>query len=290
MSVQRTTEEMNETTSFAYGSNNYSTTEITRIVETTSSPEDLTIMSIIMNTEANISSITGYANVPLLPLSKACAPLVGIIHDILSLVQTAINETPEVPPDGLTIDESAAIRLYTMQWPNPHSSLYKMLNCAFKMGNRNELQPYFKYLKLFLTALVKLQFVPPQTVWRGVTSDLSGAFPTDKVVTWWRFSSCTTRMPVLENDNFLGNTGPRTLFSIETINGRSIRAHSHFATEDEILLLPGTRMIVQSQLNPAPDLHIIHLKQIIPKETLLELPFKGISNIFNHGFIFCFKI
>jgi len=24
---------------------------------------------------------------------------------------------------------------------------------------------------------------------------------------------------------------------------------------------PGTQMIVQSQLNPAPDLHIIHLKQ-----------------------------
>ena len=242
------------------------------------------------NIENNLSPIVGYANMRLLPLAKACVPLVGIVYNISRFVEIAINETPEVPPDGLTIDESAAIRLYTMQWPNPHSSLYKMLNCAFKMGNRNELQPYFKYLKVLLTALVKLQCVPQQTVWRGVTSDLSGAFPPDTVVTWWRFSSCTTRMPVLENDNFLGNTGPRTLFSIETINGRSIRAHSHFATEDEILLLPGTRMIVQSQLNPAPDLHIIHLKQIIPKETLLELPFKGISNIFNHGFIFCFKI
>jgi hypothetical protein len=36
------------------------------------------------------------------------------------------------------------------------------------------------------------------------------------------------------------NVGTRTRFSIEIINGRTIRSHSHFTTEDEILLLPGT--------------------------------------------------
>ena len=59
-----------------------------------------------------------------------------------------------------------------------------------------------------------------------------------------------------------------------------MHAHSYFMTEDEVLLLPGTQMVVQSQLNPASDLHIIHLKQVIPKETLLELPFKGIYWIY----------
>ena len=83
---------------------------------------------------------------------------------------------------------------------------------------------------------------------------------------------------------YLGNTGDRTLFSVETINGRTIRAHSQFSTEDEILLLSGTQMIVQSQLSPAPDLHIIHLKQVIPEETLLEPPFDGNSYILNHFF------
>jgi hypothetical protein len=80
---------------------------------------------------------------------------------------------------------------------------------------------------------------------------------------------------VLENNIYLGQTGNRTLFSVETINGRTIRAHSHFANEDEILLFPGTRMIVQSQFSPAPDLHLIHLKQMRPKEVLLEPPFEG---------------
>jgi hypothetical protein len=80
---------------------------------------------------------------------------------------------------------------------------------------------------------------------------------------------------------YLGNTGERTLFSVEVINGRTVSAHSHFVTEDEILLLPGTHMVVQSQLSPASDLHIIHLKQIKPEQTLLEPPFEGILNIFN---------
>lgn len=67
---------------------------------------------------------------------------------------------------------------------------------------------------------------------------------------------------------YLANAGERTLFSIEVINGRTIRAHSYYDLEDEILLLPGTRLEVQSQLRPAPGLQIIHLKQIKPTETL----------------------
>jgi hypothetical protein len=54
--------------------------------------------------------------------------------------------------------------------------------------------------------------------------------------------------------------------------------------EDEILLLPGTHMIVQSQFSPAADLHIIHLKQVKPEEILLEPPFEGNFNILNHFF------
>ncbi|CAF2383766.1 unnamed protein product [Rotaria sp. Silwood2] len=188
----------------------------------------------------------------------------------------ALDETPKEPPDGLTTDESAAIRLYTIEWEGPHQSLYFMLNHTLKNSDREHLRPYFKYMKLFLTGLVKLPCSPPLIVWRGVTKNLSAEFPPGTPVIWWAFSSCTTQLTVLENNMYLGNSGDRTLFSVEAINGRTIRNHSHFVTEDEILLLPGTYMIVQSQLNPAPDLHIIHLKQIIPKEVLLKPPFKGI--------------
>ncbi|CAF3694643.1 unnamed protein product [Rotaria sp. Silwood1] len=224
--------------------------------------------------DTDFAPIVEYAQEPLLPLSEACVPLIDILHDLSVYVQLALDETPESPPDGLTVDESAAIRLYTIEWERPHRSLYSMLNYTLKNANREELRPYFKYLKLFLTALVKIPCVPPLTVWRGVTKNLSAEFPPGTLVTWWSFSSCTTSLTVLENNMYLGNTGARTLFSVEAINGRTVSAHSHFVTEEEILLLPGTHMIVQSQLSPAPDLYIIHLKQVIPVQTLLEPPFE----------------
>jgi hypothetical protein len=188
----------------------------------------------------------------------------------------ALHETPEHPLDGLTIDESAAIRLYTIEWESPHRSLYSMLNHTLKKDTREHLRPYHKYLKLFLTALIKLPCVPYQTVWRGVTKNLSLEFLPGTQVTWWGFSSCTTETAVLESDIYLGTTGDRTLFSVEAINGRTVRAHSHFVTEDEILLLPGTRMIVQSKFSPAADLHVVHLKQVRPEVMLLEPPFESI--------------
>jgi hypothetical protein len=252
-----------------------------RAVEVITVGQNLTTTDVNIDTETDLGPIVGYAKEPLLPLVKACAPLASIIHNLWFYVQLALHETPEEPSNGLTIDESASIRLYTIEWQRPHRSLYSMLNDTLKTVDRNDLRPYFKYLKLFLTALAKLPCIPSQTVWRGVTEDLRMDFPPGNLVTWWAFSSCTRTMAVLD-DMYLGHRGPRTLFSVEAINGRTISAHSHFVNEDEILLLPGTHMVVQSRLNPAPDLYIIHLKQAIPKETLLELPFEGILNIFNH--------
>jgi hypothetical protein len=229
--------------------------------------------------DADLGPVIGYAEEPLLPLAEACAPLIDIIHDMLVYVQMALDETPAEPPDGLTIDESAAIRLYTIEWARPHRSLYSMLNRTLKKDSREHLRPYFRYMKLFLTALVKIPCIPQSTVWRGVTKNASAEFPPGTPVTWWAFSSCTTELTVLESNMYLGNAGSRTLFSVEAINARSVRAHSYFDTEDEVLLPPGTHMIVQSQFSPAPDLHIIHLKQVKPDEILLEPPFEGNFNI-----------
>jgi hypothetical protein len=255
-----------------------------RVVEGSIEHPSLKMTNIIDNIQTDLGPIIGYAEEPLLPLLNACIPLIGIIHNLMFYVKMALDETPKEPPDGLTIDESAAIRLYTIEWSESHQSLYLMLNRTLKREARENLRPYFKYLKLLLTALVKLPSVPQLTVWRGVNRDFSAEFPPGTPVTWWAFSSCTAALTVLENNIYLDSTGKRTLFSVEAINGRSIGAHSHFITEDEILLLPGTRMIVKSQLSPAPDLHVIHLKQVIPTEVLLEPPFEGMFDVFNHLF------
>ena len=229
-----------------------------------------------------LQPITGYAREPLLPVEEACKPLESIIPQLSTYVWIA-KENSKTPQDGLTQDESAAIHLYTMEWDETldgkNASLYAQLNRTLRLADRTKLRPWFRYLKLFLTGLAKIPPVPHQTIWRGVKKDHSAEYVANSRVSWWAFSSCTTSLEVLESDLYLGNTGTRTLFSIEAINGRSVRSHSYFQVEDEILLLPGTYFEVKSQFNPAPDLHIIHLRQQRPPHDLLEPPFEGIFSI-----------
>ncbi|CAF3923207.1 unnamed protein product [Rotaria sp. Silwood2] len=151
-----------------------------------------------------VGSIIGYAEEPLLPLADACIPLIPIIFNILAYVSTALEHTPDYPSDGLTRDESASIFLYTTEWKDEHRSLYSALNETLRTADPEQLQPWFKYLKLLLTALVKIPFAPQQTVWRGIRKDLRLEFPRGTSVIWWSFSSCTTTLPVLENDLYLG--------------------------------------------------------------------------------------
>lgn len=223
----------------------------------------------------DLFSIIGYAQEPLLSLTEACEPLIPIIDNISDYVSFAVTNTPNEPAHGLTRDQSASIRLYTMEWANRHDSLYFILNKTLQSKNQEDLRPWHKYFKLFLTALVRIPCEPVQTVWRGVRVDASEDFPSGTNVTWWRFSSCTKMLSLLESDVYLGDIGRRTLFSIEIFNGRDISSHSHFVREDEILLLPGTYLEVLTHLSQTSGLRIIHLKQKIPNITLLEPPFKG---------------
>ena len=231
---------------------------------------------LIQDSDEHGTPLIGYAQEPLLPLSAACIPLIHIVHNILIYVSIALENTKKRPSNGLTRDESAAIRLYTMEWSGEHKSLYYVLNRTLCGANREDLRPWFKYLKLFLTALAKIPCASPRTVWRGVRRNMSDKFSPEAPVIWWAFSSCTTTLSVLKSDLYLGHTGPRTLFCIEVFNGRNIRGHSAFNNEDEIVLLPGTYMEVIAKLNPALDLYVIHLKQNMPNEILLEPPFEGI--------------
>ncbi|CAF1294539.1 unnamed protein product [Didymodactylos carnosus] len=166
------------------------------------------------------------------------------------------------PQDGLSQNESASIHLYTMQF-TLGESLYVVLNRTLRAENRDDLKPWFKFLKLFMTALFKMNSIRA-TVWRGIRDvDLSGKYKKGVKFAWWGVSSCTTTIDVIET--FLGKTGIRTIFSVACLNGKSIIKHSYFSvSEQEIILTPGTYFKVVGQVNPAEGLHIIQLKEIQP--------------------------
>ena len=202
--------------------------------------------------------LQGYEEYDIVSIEKALEPLKNILYNLGAMIRTARKNCRE-PGDNLTEDESAAIHLYTMQWPKHHPSLYKLLNERLRSIDREGLKPWFLYLRLFLNALYK---IPSQkkTVWRGVRGNLYDQYKKDQI--WWGVSSCTETMQVMEK--FIGIEGIRTIFQIECFNGKMIRGHSYYRTENEIILPPGCFFRVIERWKAGKDLYMIRLREEEP--------------------------
>ena len=215
-----------------------------------------------------LAPIEGYEKSPLVTLEEAVKPLVSIVPRVERNVLIVKNNCQE-PADGLTPDESASIMLYTYESMPHEDSLYVKLNATLRSEVRKNLVPWFLYLRLILTALARL---PARTgsVFRGVRENLWADYPIKKTFIWWGFSSCTSTVGVLENEQFFGKTGNRTLFQIECNTAKDIKKHSFVTSEEEILLLPARQLQVTSVLDSGSGLHIVQLKELKPQFDLLE--------------------
>ena len=187
--------------------------------------------------DTNVSPIWGYQHMPVMKLEEAMRDIISMNRKMDEYVNQA-KANCKKNDAKLTDDESAAIRLYTMT-----PSVYKQLNAALRAENRNELEKWFPYLRLLITALNKLPSLPTTTVYRGVAGDISFNFDDEDkpVQRWWSINSCSTDLKVIEH--FLGGSG--TFFIIETSYGKNISEYSAKRDENEILLMPGTRVRLQ---------------------------------------------
>lgn len=213
--------------------------------------------------------IRGFDRVPLVTLEQAAEPLVKLLPEIKDYVYIAKQRCDDKPADGLSRDESAAIMLYSMEWLPREECLYFILNNVLRSEDRGKLQPWLPYLKIFLRGLARLPS-KHRFVFRGIKMDLSKKYNPGKSVVWWGFSSCTSTVQVLQNEDFLGENGDRTMFNIECVSGKDISRHSYFSLEEEILLLPGTQFEVVGSLKTGPDIHVIQLKEVQSAIVLLE--------------------
>jgi hypothetical protein len=216
--------------------------------------------------------ITGYNLHPLVSLQQAIEPVRDLLDNI-DVNMTVARDNSQRRVGVLSLDEASAIQLYTMESMPSERCLYFVLNKTLRTANRRELFPWFPYLKLLLTALWKLPSVPG-LIWRGIRNvNLTAQYEEGKRYTWWNLSSCTETITIMETPQFLGNSGLRTLFSIQCENGKNIQHYSYLNKEKEILLPPATYFEVLGKLNPAPDLHIIQIKEIKPPYELISPPY-----------------
>ena len=205
---------------------------------------------------ANRSAIYGFQHLPLLSLEdsvKSIVPFVPELTTYVPLCKRNCNRNSKI----LSLDESAAIYLYTMP-----TTFFSTLNEKLRDENREVLKPWFSYLRLFIHALAKLPS-KKEIVWRGVRGDVGNTFLENQVHNWWSVNSCSTALAVIEM--YLGETG--TIFAINAIDAKDITDFSIFQQEKETILMPGSRVLVKSnRLSFKNSLFIVHLKEEYPPD------------------------
>ena len=223
----------------------------------------------ILEPHGILPPIHGFENKPLVSLEEAVKPLETLVPSIRHMVWTVTEDISEVH-NGLSKDESASIRLYTLEWSGAEISFYKILNEELRERNREKLKPWFLYLRLFVHALSKLPSNLYKVIYRGIKMHFDTEFLPDKKFFWWAFSSCTSSLKVLET--FIGNTGPRTIFNIISHSAIDIVRHSYHPDEKEVLFYPARRFKVNSKFGEGTDLHIIEIEEIEPPFTQFQIP------------------
>ena len=199
----------------------------------------------------NRSPIYGYEDSPIQTLEETMEKIITFIPLAMDYVTTAKRKCNQ-RSIFLTQDESAAIYLYSMP-----TSIFSRLNEALRAEDRHALEPWFPFLKLFITALEKLPS-RKQTIWRGVSGDVGSIFDDGDMQIWWNVTSCSSDLSVVKK--YLVENS--TLFIIEASHGKDISSYSTFPEEKEILLMPGTHVRAKCHsFNLEDHFCIVHLDE-----------------------------
>jgi len=206
--------------------------------------------------------------------NKKLTPLTNIMElnlmDTLKLAMGGICSTSDInssvkkgeqmekknagnPVTKMSKELYGALMLYTS------NAIYSELNTLLRSENRNMLEKYMNYLRMFLEALIRL---PKQnvTLWRGISIDLSTQYKVGDTVTWWGVSSCTSAKHVAEG--FMHSCGGNCSFlTIDSKTATDISEISFYSSEKESLLAPGTQLLVKSIKKDNKITHV-HLEEV----------------------------
>lgn len=159
-------------------------------------------------------------------------PLVDQLDYYIQRAKRLCNQRSE---HGLTLDESAAVYLYSSEWNN--ASLHHALNKALESDDRTKLKPWSRFLHLFNRAMDKLPTVRA-TLWRGLPFTLVGELAAVEEIVCRGVTSCSLSEPIIAS--MLNNDFIR--YSIESAHGKDVRGYTSHNGDEEILLLAGTRL------------------------------------------------
>lgn len=208
-----------------------------------------------------MNPLSGLEETPVVSLATAvataaahCGGSGSTFEDAIRDAEDAASNLDRTDPNVVLGNEDAAVvNSYTQETP-----LYHGLNGAlggWGEGGRDAIPHYLPYAKLLFRAVRQLTVEPSLTLYRGVimpASVLLGGSGVGDCITWWSFTSAARSPDVLRDENFLGigkrgaKRGQRTVFQIRADAGVNIQPYSAISEEDEVLLLPGARFVIDA--------------------------------------------
>ena len=199
-------------------------------------------------------------------LREAGVPNHDIVLDDAMENADKARDNPEIAALGLSDDEAGAISCYTLQSAEGVKSPYDIINNGLA-GSRNRTGLYStkRLIFLLLSGLRKLPRTSPskgQIFYRGIRRKIPTTkeeatkvnkegkveehqyYSKGRTVTWWAFTSTTTDIEATQN--FIKGAAESTMFNIggEDLWGYKIKAFSPFANEEEVLLEPEAKIMV----------------------------------------------
>jgi len=185
----------------------------------------------------------------------------NLVEDLPFYARKALANAQEINDDLLTIDEIAAINLYTMEWKDLTMSFYFVVNRYLREFDNKSTKYFYPLVKLIVSGLKKL--VPFNgTVWRAFNgvANVYTLYKKGQEVCWSAFTSCSSDVSVC-GSGFFAAGGENTLFNIQVKRSYSISKYSMVPNESEILLLPGSKLNVVDVLQVNSSLVIVQLQQ-----------------------------
>lgn len=184
--------------------------------------------------------IDGYENEPTVSLEDSLKPLDGKIDQLPTQIKEAKTRCHYPDEHHLTRDESAALYLYSIR--GDRNSVHSQLQRAWQSGDRAQMKPWLKYLKLLKSGTDKLPNAKTEA-WLGMPYDQE----------WDRklqsdSSSLYTAMglyPVsakAAKDELKVNPGSKViLVGCESVHAKNTTGYTA-SDEEEVMVWPGVRL------------------------------------------------
>ena len=128
--------------------------------------------------------------------------------------------------------------MFTTDSPFTHA-----VNAYMRQFRRGINSPYLPYIRLLLSAFNKISPEENVTLYRGVKTDLRSQYQTGDEVVWWTMTKTTDDKSLLSYDI---DDGPQTVLCIDALAAFNISMISVNKLDDERVLLPGTKLRVES--------------------------------------------